>query len=137
MGNISSKPDRTGRDGKVARQSKMLNNSAYRRLGNNKTCVNGHSQKAKIVFQDQLLLNAGQKYYRMLQQEHSVILLTCIELPFVIKFFILSIFEWQSYTGFTVVFPLSAKSYSQFFIKKGEVFHVNQLHHKNPLKCFA
>ena len=28
-GNSSSKPDRTGRDGKFAKQSKMLNNSAY------------------------------------------------------------------------------------------------------------
>ena len=34
-GNNSSKPDRTGRDGKFVKQSKMLNNSAYSRLGNN------------------------------------------------------------------------------------------------------
>ena len=33
-GNSSSKPDRTGRDGKFVKQSKMLNNSAYSRLGN-------------------------------------------------------------------------------------------------------
>ena len=38
-GNSSSKPDRTGRDGKFVKQSKMLNNSAYSRLGNNKTCL--------------------------------------------------------------------------------------------------
>ena len=31
---------------------------------------------------------------RMLQGEHSAILSTCIKLPFVIKIFILSIFEW-------------------------------------------
>ena len=36
-GNSSSKPDRTGRDGKFVKQSKMLNNSAYSRLGNNMT----------------------------------------------------------------------------------------------------
>ena len=30
-GNSSSKPDRTGRDGKFVKQSKMLNNSAYSR----------------------------------------------------------------------------------------------------------
>ena len=68
------------------------------RLGINgytKTCVNGHSQK----FQDQLSLNAGQKYYRML----SAILLTCIQLPVIVKTFVLSIFEWLFYTGFTVV----------------------------------
>ena len=38
----------------------------------------------------------------MLQREHSVILLTFIKLPFVIKTFVLSIFEWPFYTGFTV-----------------------------------
>ena len=34
--------------------------------------------------------------------EHSAILLTCIKLPFVLKIFILSIFEWPLKTGFTV-----------------------------------
>ena len=38
----------------------------------------------------------------MLQQEHSAILSTFIELPFVIKTFVLSIFEWLLKTGFTV-----------------------------------
>ena len=66
-----------------------------------KTCVNGHSKK-KIGFQDQLSLNAGQKYCRMLQGKHSAILLTFIKLPFVIKTFVLSIFEWPFYSGFTV-----------------------------------
>ena len=35
-------------------------------------------------------------------KEHSAILLTCIKLPFVIKIFVLSIFEWSFYTGLTV-----------------------------------
>ena len=35
--------------------------------------------------------------------EHSAILLTFIKLPFVIKIFVLSIFEWPLKTGFTVV----------------------------------
>ena len=61
------------------------------------------SKRQKIAFQDQLLLNAGQRYFRMLQGEHSAIILTFIKLPFVIKIFILSIFEWPFYTGFTVV----------------------------------
>ena len=60
-------------------------------------------KKAKIGFQDQLSLNAGQKYCRMLQGEHSAILSTFIKLPFVIKIFVLSIFEWPFYTGFTVL----------------------------------
>ena len=37
----------------------------------------------------------------MLQGEHCVIVLTFIKLPFVIKIFVLSIFEWPFYTGFT------------------------------------
>ena len=51
-------------------------------------------KKTKIVFQDQLSLNAGQKYCRMIQGEHSAILSTFIKLPFVIKVFVLSNFEW-------------------------------------------
>ena len=35
----------------------------------------------------------------MLQVEHSGILFTFIKLPFVIKIFILSIFEWPFYIG--------------------------------------
>ena len=46
-----------------------------------------------------ILLNVGQKYCRM---EHSAILLTFIKLEFVIKVFVLSIFEMPFYTGFTV-----------------------------------
>ena len=38
----------------------------------------------------------------MLQGKHSATPLTFIELPFVIKIFVLSIFEWPFYTGFTV-----------------------------------
>ena len=38
----------------------------------------------------------------MLQGEHSAILLTFIKLPFVIKTFVSSIFEWPFYTGFSV-----------------------------------
>ena len=60
-----------------------------------KTCLKRPlSKRQKIGFQDQLLLNAGQKYCRMLQGEHSAILSTFIKLPFVIKIFDLSIYEW-------------------------------------------
>ena len=38
----------------------------------------------------------------MLQGEHSAILSTFIKLPFVIRIFVLSIFEWPFYTGITV-----------------------------------
>ena len=58
----------------------------------------------KIDFQYQLhvSLNTGQKCCRMLQGEHSATILTFIKLPFVKKNFVVSIFEWQFYTGFTV-----------------------------------
>ena len=39
-----------------------------------KTWVKRSLKKTKIAFQDQLSLNAGQKYCRMLQWEHSAIL---------------------------------------------------------------
>ena len=39
--------------------------------------------------------------YRLMQ-EHSAILSTFIKLSFVIKIFVLSIFEWPFYTGFAV-----------------------------------
>ena len=68
-----------------------------------KTCVKQPlSKRLKISLQDQLPLNAGQKYCRMHPMEHSAILLTIIKLPFVIKIFVLSIFEWPFYTGFNV-----------------------------------
>ena len=59
-----------------------------------KTCVKRPlSKRQKIGFYDQLLLNAGQKYCRMLPLEHSAILSTFIKLPFAIKTFVLSFFE--------------------------------------------
>ena len=49
------------------------------------------SKRPNIGFQDQLSLNAGKKYCRMLQGEHSAILSTFIKLPFAIKIVVLSI----------------------------------------------
>ena len=61
-----------------------------------KTCVNlPLSKKPKLGFPDQLSLNTG-------QGEHSAILSTFIKLPYVIKSFVLSNFEWPFYTCFTV-----------------------------------
>ena len=67
-----------------------------------KHVLSGHSKRRPKLFLDRLSLNAGQKYCRMLQVEHSAILLTCITLPFTIKIFVLSIFEWPLKTEFTV-----------------------------------
>ena len=55
-------------------------------------------------FQDQLSLNAGQKFCRMFQGEHLAIFLTFINLPFAIKNFMVYIIEGPFCTGFTVVF---------------------------------
>ena len=49
------------------------------------------------------MLDAGQKYYRMLQED-SATLLIFIKLPFVIKNFVLSIYEGPFHTGFTVIY---------------------------------
>ena len=68
-----------------------------------KSCVKRPlSKRPKNGFQYQLSLSAGQKYCRMLQGEHSGILLIFIKQPFVIKINVLSILEWLFYTAFTV-----------------------------------
>ena len=51
----------------------------------------------------------------MLQWEDSAILLTFIKLPFVIKIFVLSIFEWLFYTGFTVFAYTCVSDYLEGF----------------------
>ena len=64
------------------------------KLTYSKTCLKQPlKKKTKLGFQDRLSLNAGQKYCRMLQGEHSAILWTFIKLPFVIYIFVLSFFE--------------------------------------------
>ena len=67
-------------------------------------CKGPLSKRPNIGFQEQVSLNAGQKYFRMLQgkREHSTILWTFIKLPFVIRNLALSIFDWLFYTGFTL-----------------------------------
>ena len=85
-----------------------------------KTCP-----KLPLKKEDQLSLNAGQKYCRMLQAEHSVILSTFIKLPFVIKIFVLSILSgclrqvllyWLLYINFLFVEFILAVRWI-FFIK--------------------
>ena len=83
--------------------SRCMKSRKHKRCMYSKTFVKQLlSKRQAIDFQDRLLLNARQKYSRMLQREHSAILLTLIKLPFVIKICVLYIFEWPFYTGFTV-----------------------------------
>ena len=80
-----------------------------------KPVLSGHSKKnTKIGFEYQLSLNAGQKYCRMLQGEHSAILLTCIKLSFSITTLVLSFFKWRPKTDFTVI---SVRSFSTYLSK--------------------
>ena len=82
-----------------------------------KPVLSGHSKRTpKIGFKYWLSPNAGQKYCRMLQGEHSAILLTFIKLPIVIKIFVLSFFEWPLKTGFTVGFFMLLYMQIFFFI---------------------
>ena len=50
-------------------------------------------KETEIGFQDQLSLNADQKYCRVLQGNHSAILMTFIKLLFIIKIFVVFNFE--------------------------------------------
>ena len=99
----------------VNRGQKSLQNSPVDRV--KIFTVKPLEKKTKISFQDLLSPNAGQKYCRMLQGEHSAILSTFIMLSFVINIFVLSIFEWSLKTGFTVF---------QFHVAEGLSRAVNQ-----------
>ena len=72
----------------------MSYSSLYYRCFHNvysKTCLKRPLKtQTTIDFHFQLSLNAGQKYCRILQREHSAILSTFIKLPFSIKTFVLS-----------------------------------------------
>ena len=72
------------------------------KLNTVKPVLSSHTKRPKIGFQDQISLNAGQKYCRMLQGEHSAILSTFIKLPFFIKIFFLSILSGPYKTGFAI-----------------------------------
>ena len=60
------------------------------------------SKKKKWVFKADYCLMQVKSIAECSKMEHSSILLTFIKLPFVIKIFVLSIFEWLLKTGFTV-----------------------------------
>ena len=98
------------------------------------------SERQTIGFQDKLSLNAGQMYYRMLQGEHSVILLTFIKLPLVIKIFVLSIFERPFNTGFTTVFLGLICAFLSLFLESEIVAlpsHTRSCFESCLLKCYV
>ena len=73
-----------------------------------KTCVKVPlSKRPQIGFQDQVSFNAGRSIAECSEGSILQILSTFLMLPFVIKIFILSIFEWPFYKGFTVLLTCS------------------------------
>ena len=80
-----------------------------------KTCVKRPlSKRAKIGCKTQLSLNAGQKYCRMLQWEHSAIFWPSFSYQLILKIFLLSIFEW----------PLNGLTQILLYIKCANLFLV-------------
>ena len=61
----------------------------------------------------------------MLQREHSATLPTIIKLPFVIKIFVLSNFEWPLKTGFTALFFIVIKEKLILIYPEVEVIYLN------------
>ena len=77
------------------------------------TCYIPYTVKPALSFQDELSLNAGQKYCRMLQESILQYFRPSQNLPFVVKTFVLSIFEWPFYTGFTVALKIGVCNHYQ------------------------
>ena len=107
-------------DGLTAAERFMLAsemNIQDKRRHYSKTCLKQSlKKKPKIGFQDRVLLNAGQKYCRMPQEEHSAIHLTFIKLPFVIKILVLSILEWPLKAGCTVLYNKNVSPFMVWYV---------------------
>ena len=68
-----------------------------------KPVLSGHSQKdKKMVFKTNYRLVHVKSIAECSKGENSAILSTFIKLPFAIKIFVLTIFEWPLKTDFTV-----------------------------------
>ena len=81
-------------------------------------------KKTKIGFQDQFSLNAGQKYCRMLQGEHSAILLTFIYLPFVIKTVVYLFLSGRSTQIFLRLIELHCLTFTETFYYLTHELHI-------------
>ena len=69
-----------------------------------KPVLSNHSNKDQNWFSRPIIAQCRSKVVQNAFLGHSAILLTFIQLPFVFKTFVLSIFEWPLHTGFTVFF---------------------------------
>ena len=90
-----------------------------------KPFLSGHWKKKLLS------LNAGQKYCRMLQGEHSAILLTFIKLSLLLRSLFFVFFEWLLKTCFTV---LTTYMYFLFCRCKMNIFiEVRFFHNKKKM----
>ena len=95
-------------------------------------------KKTKNWFSDQLSLNAGQKYCKKLQVEHSAILLTFIKLPLVIKIFVF-VYLWVAvlHRCYCNTFPVLSSFSSEGIIHLGLVSpatpHLKETYNSRPL----
>ena len=89
-------------------QGTQLNTISYifpssLKLNTVKPVLSGHSKRRpKLGFQNQISLNVGQKYCRMLQREHSAILSIFMKIPFVTKIVFFS-FYYFFFTIFILI----------------------------------
>ena len=74
------------------------------------------SKISKIGFQDQLLLNAGQKYCRMLQGGILQYFRPSLSYHLLLSSLFFSVCEWLLYTGFTVLWHFA------FFVTIAHIF---------------
>ena len=73
-------------------------------------------KKRKLVFKSNYRLMQVRSIAECSKGEHSAILLTFLKLLFVIKIFVLSIFEWPFYTGFNVAINVGVMKNSNWYI---------------------
>ena len=95
-----------------------------------KTCLTVTLKTTENWFsrpKDQVSLNAGQKYCRVLEGAHSALLSTFNKLQFVIRTYVLSIFDWPLKTGFTVDPLLQSMVHVYSFIASVHTTHVTPL----------
>ena len=94
-----------------------------------KSVLSGHLKRtSKLVFNTHYCLKQVKSIAECSKMDHSAILLIFIKLPFVIKIFVLSIFEWSLKTSFTV-FPFLVatgfKAHLNFWTNHNIVVHVS------------
>ena len=82
-----------------------------------KTCLKPQiKKKTKIDFQDRLMLNACQKYCRMLQRKHSAILLTFIKLLYHLTLISLFCLFLSGHLRQVLLFTLNLRVLGNFFV---------------------